>query len=147
MRGKTQKYYSCTMEIHTWGSLILSYALSLSLFFEYRKICVWIRLKKINPMSQSCHAHLFFGACLIQQNSRFQFFWFFFFFSFLWTCLSQEKIRQTQQNTLNNRLLQLCVLSCILHPKSSSIFQSCERLKSDTSAAQTKKKKKRKNTC
>ena len=33
-----------------------------------------IRLKKINPMSQSCRAHLFFGARSIQQNSRFEFF-------------------------------------------------------------------------
>ena len=41
----------------------------------------------------------------------------------------------------NNILLQHCVLSCI---KSSSIFQSCEQLKSDTSAAQKKKKKKKK---
>ena len=30
-----------------------------------------IRLKKINCMSQSCRARLFFGACLIQQNSSF----------------------------------------------------------------------------
>ena len=38
-----------------------------------------------------------------------------------------------------------CVLSCILLiQKSSSIFQSCDRLKSDTSAAQEKKKKKKK---
>ena len=33
-----------------------------------------VRLKKINPMSQSCRAHLFFRARLIQQNSRFEFF-------------------------------------------------------------------------
>ena len=33
-----------------------------------------VRLKKINPMSQSCRAHLFFGARLIQRNSRFEFF-------------------------------------------------------------------------
>ena len=36
--------------------------------------------------------------------------------------------------------------SCILLiQKSSSIFQSCDRLKSDTSAAQKKKKKKKKH--
>ena len=34
----------------------------------------------------------------------------------------------------------------LVHPKSSSIFQSCERLKSDTSAAQEKKKKTVKKT-
>ena len=38
----------------------------------------------------------------------------------------------------------LCSVLCLVHPKSSSISQSCERLKSDTSAAQEKKKKKRK---
>ena len=32
------------------------------------------RLKKINPMSQSCRVRLFFGARLIQQNLRFEFF-------------------------------------------------------------------------
>ena len=39
--------------------------------------------KKKNPMSQSCRAHLFFAARLIQQNSRFEFFFFFFFFACL----------------------------------------------------------------
>ena len=102
-------------------------------------------------MSQSCRAHLFFGARLIQQNPRFEIFFacliFFFFIVFYeLSCQNiQEKIWQTQWNTLNNRLLQLCVLSCILLiQKSSSIFQSCDRLKSDTSAAQEKKKKKKK---
>ena len=32
------------------------------------------KAKQINPMSQSCRAHLFFGGRLIQQNSRFEFF-------------------------------------------------------------------------
>ena len=36
----------------------------------------------------------------------------------------------------------LCSVLYVVHPKSSSIFQSCDRLKSDTSAAQKKKKKK-----
>ena len=36
----------------------------------------------------------------------------------------------------------LCSVLYLVHPKSSSIFQSCERLKSDTSAAQGGKKKK-----
>ena len=42
-----------------------------------------LRLRKINHMSQSCCAHLFFGARLIQQNPRFEIFFaclFFFFF-------------------------------------------------------------------
>ena len=37
------------------------------------------KAKKINPMSQSCRAFVF-GACLIQQNSRFEFFCLLFFF-------------------------------------------------------------------
>ena len=41
----------------------------------------------------------------------------------------------------------LCSVLYLVHPKSSSIFQSCDRPKSDTSAAQKKKKKrKEKNT-
>ena len=45
----------------------------------------------------------------------------------------------------NNRLFQLCVRSCILLiQKSSSIFQSCDWLKSDMSAAQKKKMLKKK---
>ena len=40
-----------------------------------------IRLKKINHMSQSCRARLFFGARLIQQNSRFDLFFACLFFS------------------------------------------------------------------
>ena len=62
--------------------------------------------------------------------------------------LDEQDIRQ---NTAlkNNRLLQLCVLSCILFiQKSSSIFyteQSCDRLKSDTPAAQGEKKSFKKN--
>ena len=36
---------------------------------------VWHKAKKkINHMSQSCRAHLFFGARLIQQNPRFEIF-------------------------------------------------------------------------
>ena len=34
----------------------------------------------------------------------------------------------------------LCSVLYLVHPKPSSIFQSCDRLKSDTSAAQKKKK-------
>ena len=33
----------------------------------------------------------------------------------------------------------LCSVFYLVHPKSSSIFQSCDRLKSDTSAAQKNK--------
>ena len=40
----------------------------------------------------------------------------------------------------------LCSVLYLVHPKSSSIFQSYEGLKSDTSAAQ-KKKNKKKKTC
>ena len=39
----------------------------------------------------------------------------------------------------------LCSVLYLVHPKSSSIFQSCERLKSDTSAAQKKQNKTKQN--
>ena len=38
----------------------------------------------------------------------------------------------------------LCSVLYLVHPKSSSIFQSCEQLKSGTSAAQEKNKLKKK---
>ena len=81
----------------------------------------------------------FFFACLI-------------FFPVFYELACQnidEKTWQTQSNTLNNRLLQLCVLSCILFIQNSSSIlhaeQNCDRLKFKTSAAQKKKKKKKKN--
>ena len=69
----------------------------------------------------------------------------FFFFSFLWLACqkTQEKIWQTQWNTLNNKLLQLlCSALYLVHPKSSSIFQSCDRLKSDVCCSEKKNVKK-----
>ena len=60
-------------------------------------------------MSQSCRAHLFFGARLIQQNSRFEFFFaclIFFPVFYVLACQNiLEKIWQTRWITLNNRLL------------------------------------------
>ena len=82
-----------------------------------------IRLKKINPMSQSCLAHLFFGARLIQQNSRFDLFFFCllnFFFSFLWTC-SSKYTRKDMTDTVKHFVQQTsstlcsvfkCLVSC-----------------------------------
>ena len=40
--------------------------------------------------------------------------------------------------------LTLCSVFYLVHPKSSSIFQSCDRLKCDTTAAQKKKQNKTK---
>ena len=48
-----------------------------------------------------------------------------------------ETMKHLEQQTSST----LCSDLYFVHPKSSSIFQSCERLKSDTSAAQKKKKK------
>ena len=65
----------------------------------------WVTIKatkKINSMSQSCRAHLFFGAHLIQQNSRFEIFFLLaclIFFAVFYELAYQnihEKIRQTQ---------------------------------------------------
>ena len=109
------------------------------------------RLKKINCMSQSCRACVCFSVHV--WFSKIQAFIYLFIFCLLnffssvfyeLACQNiDEKTWQAQSNTLNNRLLQLCVLSCILFiQKSSSTFhteQSCDQLKFKTSAAQKKK--------
>ena len=77
-----------------------------------------IRLKKINPMSQSCRAHLFFGARLIQQNSRFEFFllaWFFFSFFYDLLVKKYKKRYDRHNETLwTTNFFNSCVLPCIL---------------------------------
>ena len=79
-----------------------------------------------------------FFACLI------------FFFQFFMNLL--VKIYKKRYDRHNGTLwttdfFNSCVLSCILFiQKSSSIFQSCGRLKSDTFAAQKKKKNVKKTT-
>ena len=40
-------------------------------FMSIASIVLEVRLKKINPVPQSCCAHLFFGARLIQQGLNF----------------------------------------------------------------------------
>ena len=50
-----------------------------------------------------------------------------------------DTVKHFEQQTSST----LCSVLYLVHPKSSSIFQSCERLKSDTSAAQKKKEKKK----
>ena len=70
-----------------------------------------------------------------------------FFSRFLWAC-SSKYTRKDMTDTMKHFEQQtsstLCSVLYLVHPKSSSIglFQSCDRLKSDTSAAQKKKKKK-----
>ena len=101
-------------------------------------------------------AHLFFGDWFSKiQAFTFLFFliaclvFFFFFFIFLMNLLVKIYMKRLdRQTTLNNRLLQLCVLSCILFVQnSSSIFhteQSCDQLKFGMSAAQKKKRQQQK---
>ena len=112
-----------------------------------------LRLKKKNKfyvtMTQSCCAHLFFSACLIQQNSNFifRFFFFFacliFFSSFLWSCLSKYTWKDTT-DTIKHfstfRLFQPSVLSCILFIQKTSISYSILN-KVVTNSYLTKKKK------
>ena len=95
-------------------------------------------------MSQCCRAHLFFRCAF--DSAKFKVWNFFacliFFSIFLWTCLSNNKKRHDRHNETLWTTDFFNSVFCLVHPKSSSIFQSCERLKSDTSAAQKKKKKK-----
>ena len=53
-------------------------------------------------------------------------------------------MRDTMKHFEQQTSSTLCSVLHLVHPKSSSIFQSCDRLKSDASAAQKKKKKKKK---
>ena len=76
-----------------------------------------IRLKKINPMSQSCRAHLFFGARLIQQNSRFEFFllaWFFFFSFYDLSKNTRKDMTDTMKHfeQQTSSTLVFCLVSC-----------------------------------
>ena len=113
--------------------------------FQHQNTC---KAKKMHSRSQSRRAHLFFGARLIQQNSRFEFCFACYFFPVFYelACQNiQEKICRYIETLEQQTSSTLCSVLYLVHPKSGSIFQSCDRLKSDTSAAQKKKKKKKKN--
>ena len=113
---------ACTVvhDIHTWWIIVIL------IYWEnpispigapcWRKMV--LRLKKINPMSQSCRVHLFFGVRLIQQNSRFEFFCLLnFFFQFFMNWLSKytrkdmtDTLKHFQQQTFFNSVF--CLVSC-----------------------------------
>ena len=68
----------------------------------------------------------------------------YFFFQVLWICLSKytrKDMTDTMKHFEQQTSSTLCSVLYLVHPKSSSIFQSCERLKSDMSAAQKRKRK------
>ena len=100
-------------------------------------------------MSHSCRAHLFFGARLIQQNPKFEIFLLaYFFFQFFMNFLvkyTRKDMTNTMEHFEQQTSSTLCLSFILLIQKSSFIFQSCDRLKSDTSAAQEKNKNKNKN--
>ena len=111
-----------------------------------KQLCKAKKIKKKTYVSKLSRAFIF-AARLIQQNSRFEFFFacIIFYPVFLWTCLSKYT-RKDMIDTMKHFEQQTSSILCsvlYLHPKASSIFQSCDRLKSDTYAAQKKKKKKR----
>ena len=78
-----------------------------------------VRLKKINPISQSYHAHLFFGVRLILQNSRFEFFFaclifFPFFFMNLLVKIYMKRYHRHNETpwTTDFFISVLCLVSC-----------------------------------
>ena len=78
-----------------------------------------IRLKKINPTSQSWRAHLFFGLRLIQQNSRFEFFCLLnFFFQFFMNLL--VKIYKKRYDRHNETLWTIHFYNSVFYLGSSS---------------------------
>ena len=78
----------------------------------------YIRLKKINSMSQSCRAHLFFGARLIQRNSRFEFFFacliFFQFFMNLLVKIYKKRYDRHNETLWTTDFFNsvFCLVSC-----------------------------------
>ena len=60
-------------------------------------------------MSQSCRAHLLFGARLIQQNSRFQFFfaWKFFFFHCFMKFLVKIYMKRYERHKVSYRVFHI----------------------------------------
>ena len=98
-----------------------------------------VRLKK-NKSYVSKLPRAFVFRCAF-DSAKFKV-WIFFC---LLTCLSKytrKDMTDTMKHFEQQTSSTLCSVLYLVHPKSSSIFQSCEQLKSDTSAAQKKKKKK-----
>ena len=114
--------------------------------------------KKKKIKSQSCSSHSFFGARLIQKNSSFWFLIFFllayFFFQFVMNLLVKTymKIYDRDNETLWTTDFfnsVFCLISCSSKNQIKFLIlywtKSCDRLKSDTSAAQKKTNKQTKN--
>ena len=110
-----------------------------------------VRLKKINCMSQSCCAHLFFSSRLIQQNSSFQFFLlaYFFFHFFFMNLLVKIYMKRHDRHaktlwTTGFFNSVFCLVSC--SSKNQVPYFILNKVvtdsKFDTSAAKKKKKKK-----
>ena len=73
-------------------------------------------------MSQSCRTHLFFGARLIQQNSRFESFLLAYFFSFFWwTCLSKYTRKDMTDTMKHFEQQTFSTQRSVLHPVHSKI--------------------------
>ena len=98
-------------------------------------------------MSQSCRAHLFCGARLIQQNSSFPFFGLIFFTSFLTVACEidmkrydrhKKHIEQLFTDFLNS-LIYFNIVSCSSRNQVPyfTMDKGCDSLKIDTSAGGT----------
>ena len=127
--------------VHT--VLFIEHGFCPSQWLSFITTSIILRLKKKSYVSKLPCAFVF--QCVF-DSAKFKVWIFFcllnFFSSFLWTCLSKYT-RKNMTDTMKHfeqQTSSICVLSCILFiHKSSSIFQSCERHKSDTSAAHEKK--------
>ena len=103
------------------------------------------KAKKNKSLCLKAAARICFSVCVwFSEIQGLNFFCLLNFFPvFLWTCLSKytrKDMTDTMKHFEQQASSTLCSVLYLVHPKSSSIFQSCERLKSDTSAAQNKKK-------
>ena len=122
-----------------WNIQILTY------FVKSNQIYKSIHKANKNKSYVSKLPHAFVFRCMF-DSAKFKVWNFFacliFLCSLLWTCLSKYT-RKDMTDTMKHFEQQtssiLCSFLYLVHPKSSSIFQSCDWLKSDTSAAQKKK--------
>ena len=109
-----------------------------------------IRLKKINPMSQSYRTHLFFGARLIQQNSRFEFFFcsldFFSVFYDLLVKKYKKRYDRHNETLWTTNFFIFCVLPCILFIQNQVPYFKAVTDSNVTRLLLRKKKKKKKKT-
>ena len=159
------RMYNCHMHVNVF--IYLFFFFTRSLYWIYSKVCDGIKiilklsckvflkwiifLMKVKAKKSKSYVsklpRAFVFRCAF-DSAKFKVWIFFcllnFFFPVFYelACQNIQELTDTMKHFQQKTSSTLCSVLYLVHPKSSSMFQSCERLKSDTSAAQKKKKKK-----